>query len=316
MKIGLDVMGGDFAPEAIIRGAILAHSYLDEDDVIYLIGKDDVIRKFLEKEKFSSEKIVIVNANEIIEMHEQPIKAFNSKLHSSINVGFNLLKQKEIDSFASAGNTGAMLVGAIYSAGTMPGIIRPCTIVGLPQENGGVCILLDIGTNPDAKPEMLYQFGLLGSIYSKHLYNAENPKVGLLNIGIEEEKGNILYQTTFKMMKNTQDFNFIGNIESRDLFKNKVDVAVCDGFTGNIVLKHTEALYRLMKKRNLMDDYLESLNYENYGGTPILGVNSTVIVGHGISKEIATKNMIMLSKNVFQAKVVEKIKNTLINITN
>ena len=168
--------------------------------------------------------------------------------------------------------------------------------------------MLDIGTNPDVKPDVLYQFAILGSIYSKFVLNVKNPKVGLLNIGEEEEKGNLLCQSAFRLMKGSNNFNFYGNIEGRDLFRDKADVIVCDGFTGNIVLKQIEAMYRLMVKRNLVDDFFDKFNYENYGGSPILGVNSSVVIGHGISNARAIKNMIFLSKEIHEAKLTQKIK--------
>jgi glycerol-3-phosphate acyltransferase PlsX len=178
-----------------------------------------------------------------------------------------------------------------------------------------VGVLIDVGTNPDSKPDVLYQFGLLGSIYAQFVFGIENPKVGLLNIGEEEEKGNLLSQSAFRLMKDTQDYNFIGNIESRDLFNDKADVIVCDGFTGNIVLKQAESVYRMVKKRGINDEFFDRMNYENYGGTPILGVNGTVVIGHGISNDIAIKNMVILSKDVHEANVAGKISDTLSRYT-
>jgi phosphate acyltransferase len=307
MRIGLDVMGGDFAPDSIIAGAILAQKVLPETDRIVLIGQENVIREKLSE--FGSEPSLfdIIHASEVIGMGESPTKAFTNKPDSSITKGFKLLRGKKIDAFASAGNTGAMLVGSIYSVNNVQGIIRPATTSVLPKESGGVGILIDVGTNPDSKPDVLYQFGLLGSIFAKFVYNIENPRVGLLNIGEEEEKGNLLSQSAFRLMKDNPDYNFIGNIESRDLFKDKADVVVCDGFTGNIVLKQAEAMYRLIKKRGINDEFFDRMNYENYGGTPILGVNGTVIIGHGISNDKAIKNMVLLSKAVCEAQLSEKI---------
>ncbi len=308
MRIGLDVMGGDYAPDTVIKGAILAIGEIDTNDRIVLVGNESVIRDKLATEKIDPGSFEIVHAPDVIHMGEQPTRAFTQKSASSINIGFGLLKKKKIDSFASAGNTGAMLVGAIYSINAIKGIIRPATTSILPKEKGGVGILIDVGTNPDSKSDVLYQFGLLGSIYAESVYNIQNPKVALLNIGEEEDKGNLLSQSAYRLMKGTKDFNFIGNIESRDLFNDKADVIVCDGFAGNIVLKAAEAFYKLLVKRNIKDKYFDRFNYENYGGTPILGVNGSVIVGHGISNEIAIKNMILLSKDVHEAKISTKIK--------
>lgn len=225
-----------------------------------------------------------------------------------------MLKHKKLDSFASAGNSGAMLVGSIFSVNTIPGIVRPLTTAIIPQEVGGYSLLVDVGTNPDAKPDVFYQFGLIGSIYAQNVYHVENPRVALLNIGHEEEKGNLTTQSAYHLMKGSKDFNFIGNIEGRDILQDKADVIVCDGFTGNIILKLVESFYNIMENRNLLDDYVRRLNYENYGGTPILGVNGAVIMGHGISNDIAIKNMVLLGRDVFKAKIASKIKHALLNL--
>ncbi len=294
-------MGGDFAPDATLAGAVLALNHIGEGDRIVLIGNSERIRSGLQALGVAAERFDIVHAAEIIEMGESPTKAFASKPNSSISIGFKLLKAGRIDAFSSAGNTGAMLVGSIYSVNAVQGIIRPATTAVIPKENGGVGVLIDVGTNPDSKPDVMYQFGLLGSIYAEYVHGISNPKVGLLNIGEEEDKGSLLCQSAFRLMKGTRDFNFIGNVEGRDLFKDKVDVIVCDGFTGNVVLKTLEAMFRSMMKRGLSDDFFARFNYENYGGTPILGVNATVLIGHGISNDKAIKNIILHSKQVFEA---------------
>lgn len=311
MKIGLDVMGGDFAPDSMIKGAILANEELSAENRIVLIGHEDVIISKIKEYNGNEADFDIVHAPEVIGMGEQPTKAFTQKPESSITKGFRLLKSGKIDSFASAGNTGAMLVGSVYSVNVVQGIIRPATTSVLPKVSGGVGVLIDVGTNPDSKPDVLYQFGLLGSIYAEHVYGIEKPKVALLNIGEEEEKGNLLTHSAFRLMKDSTDFNFIGNVESRDLFNDKADVIVCDGFTGNIVIKQAESMYRLMKKRGINDSFFERMNYENYGGTPILGINGTVIIGHGISNKIAIKNMLLLSKDVYEARLADKINSAL-----
>ena len=311
MKIGLDVMGGDYAPKATIAGAIMASKELGTSDRIVLIGDEQTIYQQLEEENVNPEEFDIIHASQAIGMGEHPLKAFKSKPDSSINIGFSLLKAKEIDAFSGAGNSGAMLVGATYSLKPIPGVIRPCTAAILPKQNGGITILLDIGTNPDPKPDVMYQFGILGSLYAEFIHDIKNPKVGLLNIGAEEEKGNLLTQSAHQLMKGTNDFNFIGNVESRDLLNDKADVIVCDGFTGNIVLKQLESMYRVLIKRGLLDDYIERFNYENTGGSPVLGINSSVVLGHGISSPIAIKNMLLLSKEISYADLFEKISQTL-----
>lgn len=310
MKIGLDVMGGDFAPDATIDGAILARQGLSNDQIV-LIGDEDLIHSFLEKKQQKAGMFEVINAGQVVDMAEKPLKALTGKPDSSLSVGFRTLKSRKINAFCSAGNSGAIMVGSMYNVGSIPGVIRPTTIAHIPQEKGGDSIILDIGTNPDTKADVLYQFALLGSIYALEVLGIRNPRVGLLNIGEEEGKGNLLCQSAFQMMKDTRDFNFYGNIESRDLFRSKVDVIICDGFTGNIVIKQIEAMYRMLQKRNLLDGYFERFNYENYGGSPVLGVNAAVVIGHGISSAIAVKNMIMLSKEIYEAKLSTKIKRAL-----
>lgn len=311
MRIGLDVMGGDYAPQVTIEGAILASKELLSHVKLVLIGDVGAINDFFAKENITNHHFDIVPSASIIGMGEHPTKAYSKKPDSSIAIGFQMLKANKIDAFASSGNTGAMLVGSMHTLNTIPGIIRPCVTSILPREDGRMGILLDVGANADCKPDVLYQFGILGSLYAKHVYNISNPKVGLLNIGAEEEKGNVLTQTTHHLMKASNDFNFVGNIEGRDLFDDKADVIVCDGFTGNVVLKEAEAFYTLLKKRGISDPYFDKFNYENYGGSPILGINSTVLVGHGISNAIAIKNMLLLANDIAEAKLSYKINQAL-----
>ena len=308
MKVGLDISGGDFAPEANVLGAILAQKELGDRASVCLIGRPDEIKPILQREGIGDDVFEIIEAPEAIEMGEHPTKAFQRKPNSSIAIGFHLLKEGKIDAFSSTGNSGAMLVGAMYTIRTIPGVIRPCITTALPVLNGGVSLILDVGINADCKPDVLYQFGILGTLLAEQVYQIENPKVGLLNIGEEEEKGNMLSQAAHPMMKDSKDFNFIGNIEGRDLFNGKADVIVCDGFTGNIVLKQAEALYTLIRKRNIEDEYFNRFNYEIYGGTPVLGVNGNVIIGHGISNENAVKNMVLLSVDTAEAKLADRIR--------
>ncbi len=314
MILGLDVNGGDFAPGSTIKGALKALPILRKEDIqIALIGDTSAFLPVLKENGGKEEDFLIIDAPEQIGMNEHPTKAFSKKKNSSIFIGFHLLKEKKINAFASAGNTGAMLVGSMFTIRAIPGIIRPCITSILPKESGGVNIILDVGANADCKPDVLYQFGILGSLFAEFVYNIKNPKVGLLNIGEEEEKGNLLTQATYPLMKESSDFNFIGNVEGRDIFGDKVDVIVCDGFTGNVVLKEAEAFYTLVKRRGLEDDYFERFNYEIYGGTPILGVNAPVIIGHGISSPEAIKNMLLLSRDTVLANLSEKIKNLISN---
>ncbi len=308
MNIGFDVMGGDYAPAASVAGAVLARKEIPERDRIVLIGDEKRIHEQLNARDVDAAMFDIVHAPDMIGMGESPTRAFTRKPHSSIAMGFRMLKTREIDAFSSAGNTGAMMVGSIYSVNAIQGIIRPATTSIIPKENGGMGVLIDVGTNPDCKPDVMYQFGLLGSIYAKYVYGIRNPAVGLLNIGTEPDKGNILCQSAFRLMKDNSDYHFIGNVESRDLFKDRVDVVVTDGFTGNIVLKNMETMFRLMVKRDLVDDFFARFNYEKYGGTPILGINSTVLIGHGISNDVAFKNMILHCKEVYDAGITDQIR--------
>lgn len=308
MKIGLDIMGGDFAPDATVAGAVLARDAMPKDISIVLIGDKNKIVPLLKAKGKSENDFEIVHTTEMIEMADNPTKAFSQKPNSSITVGFKLLREGKLDGFASAGNSGAMMVGAMFTVKTIPGVIRPSVTSILPKEDGTKGLILDVGINADCKPDVLYQFGVLGSIFAEHVYGIQNPRVALLNIGEEAEKGNLVTQSAYGMMKDSRHFNFVGNVEGRDLFNGKSDVIVCDGFTGNVVLKAAESIYSLIKKRGRSDAYFDTYNYEIYGGTPILGINSTVIIGHGISNETAIKNMILLTKDVVEAKISEKIK--------
>jgi glycerol-3-phosphate acyltransferase PlsX len=311
MRIGLDINGGDFAPEAVVLGAALAQKELSPEEQIVLIGDTKKGKAILNEKGIALDGLEWVDAPDTIGMNEHPARAIGKKPNSSIAVGFNLLKDKKIDCFSSCGNTGAMLVGAMYSIKAISGIIRPSITSALPQENGGVAIVLDVGAIADCKPDVLYQFAILGSLYAKFVYNINNPRIGLLNIGEEAEKGSLLTQATYQLMDGTTDFNFIGNVEGRDLLSNKADVIVCDGFTGNVILKEAEAFYSMLKRRNLVDDYIEQFNYELYGGTPILGVNGNVMIGHGISSPLAVKNMVIHSRDLILAELPQKIQNAL-----
>ena len=307
MKIGIDILGGDFAPDANIAGAVLAKKELPSDVQLVLLGDRDQISSGLSLLGENPDNYEIVHAPDVITMHDHPTRAIPQKPQSSIAVGFDLLASKEIQAFASTGNTGAMLVGSIYKINTIPGIIRPCITSTLPAIDGSRTILLDVGSNADCKADVLYQFAVLGSLYANNVYGVEIPRVALLNIGEEESKGNLLTLAAHKLMAESDEINFIGNLEGRDLFMGKADVIVCDGFTGNVVLKEAEGIYTLMKKRGISDPYFDRFNYENYGGTPILGVKGNVIIGHGISNDIAVKNMIIHSFEVAKSGLASRV---------
>lgn len=304
-------MGGDFAPAAALHGALQALPQLQESQRLVLIGDRDIVLSFLREEGVDANLFDIVDAPEVIGMDESPTKALSSKPDSSISTGFRMLKHGDIQAFTSAGSSGGMLVGAIFSVNTIQGIIRPSIPAFVPKENGGISILIDVGANPDAKPDVIAQFGLLGSIYAEYVLQIKDPRVGLLNIGTEDKKGNLTTLSAFQLMKETRDYNFIGNVEGRDLFKEHVDVVVCDGFVGNIVLKQTEAMYRLMVKRGISDSYLDRFNYEIYGGSPVLGINGNVVVGHGISSGKAICNMILQARDMYLADLPGKIRHAL-----
>lgn len=307
MKIGIDILGGDFAPDANIAGAILAQKELPSDVKLVLFGDQNQILSGLSSLGANPDDFEMVHAPDIITMHDHPTRAIPNKPNSSIAVGFESLAKGTINVFASTGNTGAMLVGAIYKINTIPGIIRPCITSVLPTIKGGNSILLDVGSNADCKADVLYQFGVLGSLYAKNVYGIENPRVALLNIGEEETKGNLLTIATYKLFKESDEVNFIGNVEGRDVFTGEADVIVCDGFTGNVVLKEAEGIYTLMKKRGIKDEYFDRFNYENYGGTPILGVKGNVIIGHGISNDKAVRSMILHSYEVAKSGLAAKV---------
>ncbi len=311
MKIALDAMGGDFAPDAVIEGVKLALSESHADLNIILVGKKDIISQLLEEKEVDSNHVEIVNASEVIHMGEHPTKALTQKPNSSIAVGFGLLKANEVNAFCSAGNTGAMHVGAMFTIKAIEGIIRPGIAGFVPKEHGDYGVIMDVGANADCKPDVLVQFGEMGSIYAKNVFHVDNPKVGLMNLGEEEQKGTLLTQAAHQLLKLDSRINFIGNIEGRDVFNERADVIVCDGFTGNVILKFAESIYDMLKKKNLLDPFFDKFNYEAIGGSPILGVNGNVIIGHGVSNSIAIKNMVLQADKMSKSNIHLKIKASL-----
>ena len=303
-------MGGDNSPDATLKGAYLASQYLSKDESIVLVGNEKLAKSWFKSNNINSSVFEFIHADEVISMNEHATKALRKKPNNSISIGFNALKNKEIDVFSSAGNSGAMLVGSMFSIGPIKGVIRPSITSVLPKKNGGVGLILDVGVNADCKPDVLFQFAILGSLFAENVYNIQKPKVGLLNIGEEKGKGNLLTQSTYQLLEDNDDINFVGNVEGRDLFNDKADVIVCDGFTGNVVLKLAESFYSLINQKNIKDDYFDRFNYEIYGGTPVLGVDGNVLIGHGISNENAIKNMILLGKDLINSNLNSKIKKT------
>ena len=310
MKIGLDMMGGDFAPLEVVKGLQLWLSGNDTPANIFLFGDEAQVRPLLEEYAIPADRITMVHAPEIIGMHEHPTKALKEKKNSSISVGFYYLAQGKVDAFISAGNTGAMLVGALYSLKSIEGVLRPTISTIIPKENGKTGLLLDVGLNADCKPENLNQFAVLGALYAQHILGITNPRVALINIGEEEGKGNILAQATYPILKENTQINFVGNIEGRDVLLDKADVMVCEGFTGNIILKMAESLYEITNRKAIKDEYFERFNFEIYGGTPVLGISKPVIIGHGISHAKAFSNMLTLSARMIESDLFQQMESS------
>lgn len=311
MNIGIDMMGGDFAPLEAVKGL---HLYLENNihapAAFFCIGQEDKVLPLLQEYQLDQHPAVrFIPAPEVIGYHEHPTKALKEKQQSSIAIGFHLLATGKTAAFVSAGNTGAMLVGTLYSIKALEGIQRPTIATLVPKLDGSTGILLDVGLNTDCKPENLNQFAVLGSLYASNILGIAKPAVGLLNVGEEEGKGNILAQAAYPLLKANPHIEFLGNVEGRDVFTGKADVIVCDGFTGNVILKLAESVYDIAVQRNLHhDDYLGRFHYENYGGTPVLGVSKPVIIGHGISNAVAFRNMLNLSVKMVESDLCGQIK--------
>ena len=313
MKIGIDMMGGDFAPLEAIKGIQQYVQQKEQRAHLVLLGDEEEISSLAAEYALPSEEYTIVHAPQVIGMHEHPTRALKEKQKSSIAVGFYLLAKSEIEAFISAGNTGAMLVGSLYSLKPIEGVIRPTISTIIPKEDGGSGLLLDVGLNSDCKPEQLNQFAIMGSVYAQNILGIENPKVALLNIGEEEGKGNLLAQATYPMLKENEHINFIGNVEGRDLLLNNADVMVCDGFTGNVILKLAESLFEITQRKHINHEYFDRFNFENYGGTPVLGISKPVIIGHGISKTKSFKNMILVAQKMIEKDIMQKLQTELMS---
>ncbi|MFT5347964.1 MAG: glycerol-3-phosphate acyltransferase PlsX [Bacteroidia bacterium] len=306
MRIGIDAMGGDFAPKECIKAVLEEASVENCEYQFFIFGEQQALTEY--HDVLIHPKITVIHTGDSIGMGEHATKAVASKKESSINVGMHYLATDQIDAFLGAGNTGAMMVSALYQVKTITGIERPALSSVLPQQSGTTGVLLDVGANSDVKPETLAKFAVLGSEYAKAVYGIKNPRVGLVNIGEEKEKGNLLTKGAFPLLKDQNGINFIGNVEGRHLFNDKVDVAVCDGFTGNVIVKSCEGFFYNLLKRGVEDDFLNKFNFEHYGGTPILGIKKPVIIGHGITKAKTFRNMIKLSKSVVDSNLISKIE--------
>jgi glycerol-3-phosphate acyltransferase PlsX len=324
-RIALDAMGGDNAPHEIVVGAVESAAGLGDVQVL-LVGQLSKIQEVLDslpkdlkndaQKAIESGKLEIVHAPDNVEMDESPVDAVRRKKDCSINVAMRLVKEGRADAFVSAGNSGAVATSAIFNLGRIPGVMRPAIATVLPTRIPRRPILvLDAGANMDCHPDWLVQFAIMGNAYSKAVIGRTTPKVGLVSIGTEDCKGNEMTKQTFPLLKEVRDINFVGNIEGHDLFKGQMDVAVCDGFVGNVLLKQAESLYHIMKKMGVENRFLDGLNYESVGGTPVLGINAPVIIGHGCSTPLAIKNMILQTEKTIKADLATKLKNVF-NITN
>ena len=306
MNIALDMMGGDFAPEELVKGV---RDYISDKTpaTLSLIGDEKHLLPLLVQYEVPAKSYRLIPSSEVIGMNEHPLKALKGKPNSSIAIGFGLLAAGKTDAFISAGNTGAMLIGSLYTIKPIEGILRPTIGTIVPMENGSTGLLVDVGANADCKAEHLNQFAVLGSLYAKHILGIETPRVGLINIGEEEGKGNVLAQATYPLLKANDQIHFIGNVEGRDVFLDHADVLVCEGFTGNVILKLAESLHGIMERQNIHTEYFDRFNFEDYGGTPVLGVNKPVIIGHGISRAKAYKNMLLLAQKMIETKLLDKM---------
>jgi len=322
-RIVVDAMGGDFAPANAVLGAVEAYSESGSFD-LYLVGKEKKIIEVLSSGNLSFSKDFIVNADEVIEMGDSPASSLKSKPNSSIVIGAQLVRDKKADAFVSAGNTGAMMAASTLIIGRISGLGRPTIGAEMPSVNG-VCYLYDVGASKDSKPIHLFEYAVMGTIFAKEMGNVSNPKVGVLSMGEEEGKGNEVTEAAAKLLKGSK-LNFIGNVEGRDILAGNVDVVVCDGYVGNIILKFGESVPKLLKhlltktaekslidklliglSKNVLKKSLKSLDYQEYGGVPLLGVNGISIIGHGSSSVKAIKNMVLRANEMHQKQLVKKM---------
>jgi len=328
ITVAVDAMGGDYAPKEIIKGAVLAIQ--DRQDInIILVGKEDVIRNELNGYDYDKKRIIIINAEEVITNDEAPVMAIRRKKNSSVVVALNLVKNGEADAFVSAGSTGAVLAGGQLIVGRIEGVERPPLAPLIPTITG-VSLLIDCGANVDARPSHLVQFAKMGSIYMENVIGIKKPRVAIVNIGTEEEKGNQLVKETYPLLKELTDINFIGSIEARDIPYGQADVIVCEAFVGNVILKLYEGLGTALIgkiKEGLMSttrskigallskpalkNTLKAFDYSRYGGAPLLGLKGLVVKTHGNSKSNEIRNSILQCVTFTEQKINEKIKENL-----
>lgn len=329
IKIVVDAMGGDFAPLNEVSGAIIAAEENRDTLEIILVGKENLIKEELSKHKVLLKNISVVNATEVVTMDDSPTESLKTKTDSSISVGINLVKNKEADAFISAGNTGAVMTASILKLGRIQGVGRP-TIGSLFPTDEGKTMVFDVGASVDCKPVHLLEFAIMGSLYMKYLYNIDKPRIGLLSVGEEKGKGDILTIEAYDLLEKS-NLNFIGNVEGRDVLRGKADIIVCDGFVGNVILKFAESVLDVMKSKfrsyaekgflkklwvgmmygTLKNVVLKDFDYQEYGGVPLLGVNGISIIGHGKSSPIAVKNMIYKAEEMVRKGINTKIEQEL-----
>lgn len=315
MKIAIDAMGGDFAPGEIIAGAI---KWIKENEgQLILVGLEEQIQAELSKYNYNVSQVNIVPASEVIGMDESPATAIRRKKNSSIVVATKLVKEQVADAVISCGSTGAQMAAALFILGRMEGIERPPIVAAIPNAEGKISLLIDVGANVDCKPRQLLQFARLGKVYASMVMGIDNPRVALLNNGEEETKGNNLSLEAYALLKDQTDLNFIGNIEGRELFNNASDVIVCDGFTGNILLKTVEGMAFFMARSITAElgrtpDTFNKFDYTKTGGAPLLGINGISVVCHGSSKRDAVFNAIKIAQDCFNKNIVKSQQNELV----
>ncbi len=329
MKIALDAMSGDFAPISTVKGAIEALEENEKLEII-LVGKEIIIKEELKKYKYDVKRLEIKNADEIIEMTDDPVKAVKEKKNSSMNVTIDLVKEKLAEASVSCGNTGALLTSSQLKLKRIRGVLRPAIAVLFPNKKDKGTLFLDLGANADSKPEFLNQFAMMGSKYVEIFLNIKNPKVALLNIGEEESKGNELTRESYNLLKENKDINFIGNIESTKIMDGEVDVVVTDGFTGNILLKTSEGIGKFIfhiVKESIMESWLskigallikgsmkkvkQKVEASEYGGAIFLGLNGLSLKAHGNSDSTAIKNALKVASKFVELNFIEELRKTM-----
>ncbi len=326
-RIIVDAMGGDYAPQNAVLGAIEAYQ-INKDFDLYLIGKKNEILSVIKSNQLTFDENFVIHTDEVIEMGDSPTSALKSKPNSSIVKGAQLVKEGKAEAFVSAGNTGAMMSASTLIMGRIPGVGRPTIGAEMPNVNG-ICYLYDVGAGKDAKASHLFEYAIMGTIYAKEMGGIINPSVGVLSMGEEEGKGSEVANEAYNLLKNSK-LNFIGNVEGRDILTKKVDVVVCDGFVGNIILKFGESVPKLLKhlltqtanasffdklkvglSKGTLKKSLKSLDYQEHGGVPLLGVNGISIIGHGSSTPKAIKNMVLKAYEMHKKDLLKKIENSI-----